>query len=230
MVPRVLADVLTLRPLAPVPAAVPLDGVTAERLVGSLLDALHTYLQSLHNSELVPIMAAWPERRSARPLVAATLPVLRYWGDVIRQAPPESRPLMVHVEALVNSLAWRQTYAASQVHGGFLDRYGYAELVGLSGPVPSEQLAIGVLMLGPGVLYPRHRHEADEVYIPLSGRAQWQQGDAEWRRVEPGTVLHHASDVPHAMRTDNEPLLALYVWRSQQLDQHARFDPPIAGS
>jgi hypothetical protein len=62
------------------------------------------------------------------------------------------------------------------------------------------------------------------MYLPLSGTAAWQQGDAVWRDRAPGTLIHHAGDEPHAMRTGASPLLALYLWRSDNLAQKARLD------
>jgi hypothetical protein len=59
----------------------------------------------------------------------------------------------------------------------------------------------------------------------LSGTAEWQQGDAGWQERTPGTVIHHASEEPHAMRSGAQPLLALYLWRSNDLNQKARLDP-----
>jgi len=90
--------------------------------------------------------------------------------------------------------------------------------------VPSRRIACGFLILGPSTLYPRHRHEAEEIYIPLRGTARWEQSDAVWRERRPGAVIHHASGEPHSMQTGAEPLLALYIWRSERLNQKARLD------
>jgi hypothetical protein len=46
-----------------------------------------------------------------------------------------------------------------------------------------------------------------------------------WRERPPGTDIHHANEEPHAMRTGARPLLALYVWRSEHLNQRARLEP-----
>ncbi len=89
-----------------------------------------------------------------------------------------------------------------------------------------ERIACGFLILGPSTHYPRHRHEAEEIYLPLSGTAAWQQGDAGWQDRAPGALIHHASEEPHAMRTRGSPLLALYLWRSDNLAQKARLDRP----
>jgi hypothetical protein len=47
---------------------------------------------------------------------------------------------------------------------------------------------------------------------------------ADWPDRRPGAVIHHASDEPHSMQTAAEPLLAMYIWRSEQLNQKARLD------
>lgn len=118
-------------------------------------------------------------------------------------------------------LPWRQTYGARQVSQHFLTQYGWAELVGLTGPVPSRTCAVGFLLLGPGVEYPPHHHEALELYLPLAGRAAWWRAQSGWQQIEPGEPVLHARWEAHAMRTESEPLLALYLWRSEHLDQHA---------
>ena len=74
-------------------------------------------------------------------------------------------------------------------------------------------------MLGPGVEYPRHRHEAEEVYIPLTGQTHWLQGSQDWTFQELGLPIYHAPWLPHAMKTDTSPLLALYLWRAGDLTQ-----------
>jgi hypothetical protein len=110
------------------------------------------------------------------------------------------------------------------VSADFLQRYGWSELIGLRGPVASERLAAGFLLLGPLTEYARHRHAAEEIYLPLAGTALWQRGDAAWRRRAPGRPIHHPSWMPHAMRTEAQPLLALYLWRRGDLAQRSRFD------
>src|SRR5208283_5999066 len=119
------------------------------------------------------------------------------------------------------SLAWRQTYGPDEVGAAFIENYGWTELFGARGRERAKT-AGGLVLLGPNTSYPAHRHEAEEIYLPLSGAAHWRQGDALWRERPPGTLIHHCSEEIHAMRTGKEPLLALYLWRSEQLPQNAR--------
>ena len=108
----------------------------------------------------------------------------------------------------------------------FLDNYGWCEILGESGPIAGGPIACGLLLLGPATLYPRHRHEAEEIYLPLHGTAAWQQGDAVWRDRAPGTLIHHAGDEPHAMRTGAGPMQAV----QRVVARHLETDDGMAGA
>jgi len=192
--------------------------------LGALIERTHALLVSLQAPALEPFLADWPLAKEWRPVVPAALPVLRWLPEAKADAPALSAELVNEVVRAAASMAWRQTYTTDEVSAEFLQNYGWSEIVGLSGPLASERIACGFLLLGPETHYPRHRHEAQEIYIPLAGIALWQQGDGKWRARLPGTVIHHASDEPHAMRTGTRPLLALYLWRSSNLHQKSHFD------
>jgi Dimethlysulfonioproprionate lyase len=182
-------------------------------------------LESLQQPALAPFLADWPRTGERRATQASSLPVLRWLPEIARDAAAFGIDLKAVVCRDAASLSWRQTYTAKDLDAAFLDNYGWSEILGGSGPLPSERIAAGFLILGPSTHYPRHRHEAEEMYLPLSGTAAWQQGDAVWRERPPGTFIHHASEEPHAMRSGASPLLALYLWRSANLAQKARLDP-----
>jgi hypothetical protein len=46
-------------------------------------------------------------------------------------------------------------------------------------------------------------------------------GEAPFRLRKGGELIHHASNVTHAMRTATEPLLAFYLWRGGPLAQRS---------
>jgi hypothetical protein len=197
-------------------------------------------LRSLDEPLLAPFLADWPDLPDSRaaasdspPVVSGSrvpgvesvsmLPVLRCLPDFAADQSGFGASLVADLCRNHQLLMWRQTYAAGDVGDAFLRNYGYAEILGVKS-IPRRRVACGFLILGPSTLYPRHRHEAEEIYIPLRGTARWEQGDAVWRERRPGAVIHHASDEPHSMQTGAEPLLALYIWRSEQLNQQARLD------
>jgi hypothetical protein len=157
-----------------------------------------------------------------------TLPVLKWLSPAAQAAPAFSARLCTMLHDAAHELAWRQTYtpadvAAGTIEAAFLDRYGWCELIGPRGEIGSDRIACGFLLLGPDTHYPAHQHEAEELYVPLSGSAAWRQGNRDWQQRQPGTLIHHASSETHAMRTAAEPLLALYLWRGGHVHAKASF-------
>jgi len=175
---------------------------------------------------LTPFLADWPETLAAtRAVPKSSLPVLRWLPAIAGDDRCFATSLVEHLCRAAGSLEWRQSYAPHEIGADFLQNYGWTELMGQRAPIDASRVACGFLLLGPSTLYPRHGHEAEEVYVPLSGTARWQQGDAVWREKPPGTLIHHARNEPHAMLTGTEPLLALYLWRSEYLNQKASLEP-----
>ena len=187
-----------------------------------LVDLTRSLLQSLDSRLVDGFVALWPEGTVSRTAESTQLPVLRWLEPVGRQAPAFSASLIEALRRAAPALHWAQTYRASEAEAHFLRNYGWTELFGKIGPGVSRRLACGFLLLGPAVLYPRHVHEAEELYIPLSGVADWEQGDEVWREQIPGAVIHHEPREPHAIRTRAQPLLALYLWRGTDLGQKAK--------
>jgi quercetin dioxygenase-like cupin family protein len=190
-----------------------------------LMAQARVLLMDLHASELAPFLEQWPSRSERRDVPPSSVPVLRWLPDIQQSAAAFGRPLVNALVAAAPTLAWRRSYSPAAVGARFYENYGWTEFAGLTGPIPSKHLACGVLVLGPHVTYPPHRHEADEIYVPLAGTAQWRHGNDPWRERVPGSVIHHARHEPHAMQTGREPLVALYLWRSANLDQGSRLDP-----
>jgi hypothetical protein len=195
-----------------------------------LLARTHQLLESLAEPALAPFLAHWPTA-TADPSPSAgsgsSLPVLRWLPRIVNNPVCLDPELVAALCAAAPRLAWRQTYTREEVGAAFLQDYGWTELLASAGGRLS--IACGLLLLGPHTLYPPHRHEPDEIYVPLSGAAQWQSGESAFREAAPGTVIHHPSEEPHAMRTGEQPLLALYLWRSADLSQKARLDLRRAG-
>ena len=195
-----------------------------------LLTRAHSLLKGLHSDQLKPFFQEWPSPSERRSVASSSVPVLRWLPQVQQSAPIFSASLVDALVEAAPSLAWRRSYSAATAGAEFYQNYGWTEFAGLTGPVPSKQLACGVLLLGPHVTYPPHRHEAEEIYVPLVGVARWKHGHASWRKRPPGTVIHHARHESHAMQTGTEPLLALYLWRSQKLAQASHLVHPLSAA
>ena len=153
-----------------------------------------------------------------RPLEAAPLPCLRHLDACAALAEGTSGESVARLLAGHRQrLHWGQTYTQADFDRRFLDNYGWLELFGKRGHFVEDRIACGFLLLGPGTHYPDHHHEAEEIYIPLTGGASWRKGDGPYEVRATGEVIHHPSNVNHAMRTAAAPLLALYLWRGGPL-------------
>ena len=101
--------------------------------------------------------------------------------------------------------------------------YGFAEIIGQRGPFVSDRIRAGIAIWGPDIVYPRHQHEAEEVYVVLAGSAGFKigSGGETWRGV--GDVIFVESNTPHGFRTTGQSLVVFYLWQAGDLRQQSRF-------
>ncbi|WP_192253037.1 dimethylsulfonioproprionate lyase family protein [Mesorhizobium silamurunense] len=184
-----------------------------------LLDRFHFYLAGVDSDLVADAVACIDWHMPFRPLKPHTLDCLRHLDRIAELAPRDAKPLTQFVAEHRDELRWGQTYTASDFGQAFIDNYGWLEVFGTRGHFVNDAIAAGLLILGPGIVYPDHHHIAEEVYIPLTGGTEWRMGEGGFHVRAAGEVVHHASDVSHAMRTGKEPLMALYIWRGGPLAQ-----------
>ena len=153
----------------------------------------------------------------ARSLPPRGLPCLVHLARAAALVDDRSRPLTQLLRDHAGEFHWGQTYTSADFGQKFMDNYGWLEVFGTRGHFENAEVAGGFLILGPGIEYPDHHHVAEELYIPITRGTEWRMGGGAWRHRAAGEVIHHASNVSHAMRTGDEPLLALYLWRGGPL-------------
>ncbi len=186
-------------------------------IVDELLQAFRHYLLRVDSTVVRDFLGDLEWEMPARKLVASKLPCLDHLARVAELALPAEAELAGHLARNADAMRWGQTYTAADFGQHFMDNYGWAELFGTRGHFVNDRIAAGFLVLGRDVLYPDHHHMAEEIYIPLTGETEWRMGDGPFAVRGGGEVVHHASNVSHAMRTGQEPLLALYLWRGGPL-------------
>jgi len=210
------------------------------RFLGALLDALVSAGSSSQDPGTAAALDGFARlTRSIDPtsdwadgqVSIAHLPVCRFWDGALEAGTySAAEPLSSALRALGPSLSWTQNpnYRRQPPSPTFLESYGYAVIAGpADGPpglVVDARLAVGVLLLGPGSLYPLHEHPAVEIYFTLTSEGEWWKGAGPWRREAPATAIYHAPHVPHATRAGSTPLLAVYLW-SGDLRTHAELTP-----
>lgn len=160
------------------------------------------------------------------------------WNMAPRNPAPELVPVTRHLQPLKNAAAdplltalvdtadrlqWARSYTSADFGEHFLQNYGWVELFGTRGHFESDAMAGGFLTLGPDVDYPDHHHVAEEIYVPLTDGSLWSKDREPFVVRDAGEVIHHPSGINHAMKTERQPLVALYLWRGGPLAEKPTF-------
>ena len=130
----------------------------------------------------------------------------------IAAAPTEATGLacrsLAHARAV---LPWAYHYAERAGAENLASRIAFAELIGPDGPMAAPNARVGFTLIAPHTFYPIHAHPAVELYWVMSGNAEWITAGSK-HVAPPGRFVLHRSNEPHAMRTFDQPLLALWGW------------------
>ena len=148
---------------------------------------------------LAAVRGAYAAARDAEPALTADLDLVLAALDGLGGArvpvDPEDQPACGHLAAALDlaeagpaaavaaaarpfaaGLGWRHTYRVDDRLPGFSRNFAHAEIVGPPGPVPSQDLRCGLILMAPHTFYPVHFHTAVELYLVLGGTAEWRRG------------------------------------------------------
>lgn len=121
-----------------------------------------------------------------------------------------------------------KSYMANPPSDNFGENYGYGVICGPEGGPPvlirDEEIAFGLMFLGPKTHYPLHHHPADELYYTVTGPSFWRAGAEDWTGHGTDAIIHHPPWLPHATLSADRPLVLLYIWEGD-LDTDAAFIP-----
>lgn len=154
-------------------------------------------------------------RATGDPLAIQGAELMRAAQPQMPADPPQALTVLSHLPSIA---AWPELARLPWTDGDFSmpaaikSRNAYAELIGPEGPVVSAKCRFGFYLQAPDCLYPPHSHAAEELYLLISGSAEWQLDDGESFLLAGSGLVHHRPWQKHAMRTGSAPLLALWVW------------------
>jgi Dimethlysulfonioproprionate lyase len=194
-------------------------GSNALSAAANLLGLVRNYAASFEDAVVLSFTETIDRDMTERRLDPAGVPCLGHLDRASEMAPTLERPILMALAESRNHFRWGQTYTAGDLGERFLANYGWMELFGARGHFVNNTIAAGFLVLGPHTHYPDHHHVAEELYVPLTPGTEWKKGEGDFLVRRAGEVIHHPSNVRHAMRTSSEPLVALYFWRGGPLDQ-----------
>ncbi len=161
------------------------------------------------------------------------------WKDTLHTPEPSSHPIVdTYLEAacansgphgstsngvaetllaVSDQLEWRAS-SKSRDDGPdvaiLLRNFAVATIIGEGGLVPSDKVYAGFSLQARDTYYPPHAHHAEESYWIIGGNGDWKVGTKPWFAVEPGDSIYHTSGARHAMQTNEQPLLTVWLWTS----------------
>jgi len=130
-----------------------------------------------------------------------------------------SNPHMIAeaVLAVKDQLRWGTAYEDRGDEpdlAAFSKNYAWSWIIGNEAPLRAENIALGFSLQGRDLYYPPHAHQATETYWVVGGDGDWKVGIDPWFAVEAGDSIYHETGVRHAMQTNAEPMLAIWLWTS----------------
>jgi len=155
----------------------------------------------------------------------AHLPAANLLAGAIASTDQHTCPLVETFERHKNHLCWEQSYRKEDdvVPDAMLEGYAFAEIIGKQGPFVSDRIRAGIGIWGPRIVYPRHQHQAEEIYIVLAGAAEFKIGEAKETRYQIGDVVSVESNTWHGFRTTDQILVVYYLWQAGDLRQTSSF-------
>ncbi|MEM7236770.1 MAG: dimethylsulfonioproprionate lyase family protein, partial [Pseudomonadota bacterium] len=137
-------------------------------------------------------------------IAPAPLPVSDMLDPMLAQSVRGTHALVDAFQRHRSTRKWEQSYTRADrvVSDEMLSGYGFAEVIGKNGPFLSTRVRAGLGLWGPGIDYPPHRHQAEEIYVPVAGEAVFRLGeDLAEARHGAGSTVYVRSMLTHGFRT-----------------------------
>ena len=152
-----------------------------------------------------------------------SIDVTRFFAQAIAETMMHDSVVAAALASLDGHLKWCQSsvYTDEILGEGFLQNYGWCEIIGPKGFFKGDDFLLGILMLGPNRHCKDHYHPAPELYWPLTGPTLWKQGQGEFELKQAGEIIWHPAHVAHATKSNARPLLAVWSW-TRDTDTPAR--------
>ena len=133
-------------------------------------------------------------------------------------------PTIKLVKPYLRQIHWQRN--ANYRDEAFAIDYASTEFVGPYGHAYSNNLRLGMMIMGPNIHYPPHAHPAAEAYYVLGGTVRFRRTGHPWRNCPAGQFAFHQENEVHEMVTRDAPGLLLYLWRCDVETQAQLTDYP----
>lgn len=126
---------------------------------------------------------------------------------------PSTASIVQEIQQSYQVQQWRQPYQVDDFGTDFFNGTAWFPIADVEGPLLYSGGLMEIMLLGPNVAYPSHRHAPEELYTVLAGQVWWESEiqHACWKYA--GEVIHHRPNVVHSIKAGDEAVLILNMWR-----------------
>ncbi|MEP1208660.1 MAG: dimethylsulfonioproprionate lyase family protein [Rhizobiaceae bacterium] len=126
---------------------------------------------------------------------------------------PAALPCAATIAPIVDRLSWHYSgYDDGRISADVALRMQTVELIGADGMIYDATCRVGLFAQTAQTNYIIRTHSAEELFVQIAGEAEWCKGDEPYAPRHPGDRMHHQSYQPHASRTGQSGLIAVWVW------------------
>ncbi len=171
-------------------------------------------LKNVNNEIATSFQTSFPdvELLPKKNLKASLLPITDYVPRVGNSSVSTSE-LVEAIKKYYVYQSWRQPYSVEDFGSQFFNKSAWFPIADVNGPIVYSRGLMEVMLLGSGLIYPKHKHSPEELYIVLAGKVWWEaeKSNPGWKQA--GDVIHHAPNQIHSVTGGDEPVLILNLWR-----------------
>ncbi|MFN2340511.1 MAG: dimethylsulfonioproprionate lyase family protein [Halanaerobium sp.] len=139
---------------------------------------------------------------------AETKPVVSYLSQISSDNRADDYKMIIkNLKELKGELLWR--YGYQNPSQAMLEKYAYTEVVGPEGPIYSEELIIGFVLLAPDFYYPKHKHtQIEESYLFLTDKTIYNKSIL----TAGSFILNECGEIHEIKSAAEKATLILYSW------------------
>ena len=126
---------------------------------------------------------------------------------------PSALPCAADIAPLMHQLSWHYSgHEDGRISDDVALRMQTVELIGADGMIYDDACRVGLFAQTANTDYIIRTHAAEELFVQIAGEGEWYKEGSPYTLRHPGDRMHHASYQPHASRTLDKGLIALWVW------------------
>jgi len=169
--------------------------------------------------ELEPHFSAYLEGLKK---VGLSHPLQDVFATFLRQdSLPQHHDLRTALLEIEDKIKWHNFSDLDQRFPDYSQHITLTQLIGPRGGFGDTMfehpsINAGIFIQAPGYFYAPHFHDSVELYHVLHGTAYWKRGEEDWLPRKAGEFILHDRDQVHAMRTGDDPIIALWAWYGGQ--------------